>query len=286
MTDQNFRQRPLRRLLLLLLLPAILWPGTGSRAIGQELAIPEKQELFSQANLFFRQGNEILAHDPEGGRQLLEKATRRFEQLAHDHGVRNGGLYYNIGNCYFRLGDLGRAILNYRRAALYIPNDANLIQNLDYARSLRLDRIEEKPRTRVLQTLLFRPYDFSGHARLAMLAVCSALFWLALALRLPAGRRLVPRWLPLLPAIPLLILTASLGYDRFLAESEPAGVILAAETVGRKGDCDTYQPSFKEPLHGGTEFIVLQERSGWLQVELADGRRCWLRAGEVELVDG
>ena len=83
-------------------------------------------------------------------------------------GIENGKLYYNLGNVYFRMNDIGRAILNYRRAESYIPNDPNLHQNLSYARSRRLDEIEERQKTKVLRTLFFWHYDLSGWTRSLM----------------------------------------------------------------------------------------------------------------------
>ena len=62
------------------------------------------------------------------------------------------------------------------------------------------------------------------------------------------------------------------------------GVVLRDEVVARKGDSETYQPSFKDPLHAGTEFTLIENRSDWFYVELVDGRRCWVPASGVELV--
>ena len=61
-------------------------------------------------------------------------------------------------------------------------------------------------------------------------------------------------------------------------------MILAEQVVGRKGDGDTYEPSFKEPLHAGTEFAVVENRGEWYQVELADGQRCWIPATAAGLI--
>jgi len=68
------------------------------------------------------------------------------------------------------------------------------------------------------------------------------------------------------------------------ASQNTAGVVLADEAIARKGDAETFQASFKEPLHAGTEFDVVEDRGDWLHVELADGRRCWLPRTSLELV--
>ena len=93
---------------------------------GGKLSHSEERELYRQGTEYFHQAVETEKTDPDAARDLFEKAAFRFERLVAEGGVRNGKLFYNIGNIHFLLGDIGRAILNYRRAGLYIPNDPNL----------------------------------------------------------------------------------------------------------------------------------------------------------------
>jgi hypothetical protein len=37
-------------------------------------------------------------------------------------------------------------------------------------------------------------------------------------------------------------------------------------------------------LHAGAEFVLVEERKNWVQVELPDGRTCWLPSGAVAMV--
>ena len=47
--------------------------------------------------------------------RLFREALAKFEALRLG-GVENAYLDYNIGNTYLRLGEVGRAVVNYRRA--------------------------------------------------------------------------------------------------------------------------------------------------------------------------
>ena len=51
-------------------------------------------------------------------------------------GFRNGAVYYNLGNAYFRAGEYGRAIAAYRKAKAYRPRDPYLEANLRQALSV------------------------------------------------------------------------------------------------------------------------------------------------------
>ena len=81
----------------------------------------------------------------------------------------------------------------------------------------------------------------------------------------------------------------SLGGGTATTAIDSAGTNLTkARTEGRKsarkGDADTYEAAFTEPLHAGTEFVLVEDRGDWVQAELSDGRRCWLPARAVGLV--
>ena len=60
-------------------------------------------------------------------------------------GLMSKELYYNLGNAYFKTGEMAQSILWYERALKLDPSDADIRHNLEYARSLTQDRIEEVP---------------------------------------------------------------------------------------------------------------------------------------------
>src|SRR5271170_3077792 len=67
-----------------------------------------------------------------------------LESLLAD-GFRNGAVYYNLGNAYFRAGEYGRSIAAYRKAKPYRPRDPYLEANLRQALSAAPGRSPEPP---------------------------------------------------------------------------------------------------------------------------------------------
>jgi uncharacterized protein YgiM (DUF1202 family) len=45
-----------------------------------------------------------------------------------------------------------------------------------------------------------------------------------------------------------------------------------------------YESSFQEPLHDGTEFTLVEERSGWYLIRLRDGSSGWIPIFSAELI--
>lgn len=243
------------------------------------------REYLEQGEEAFRMGVELDSSDPEAARDYYRKAILNFEHISRDIGVRNGKLYYNIGNAYFRLGDLGRAILNYRRSAIFSANDQNLRQNLEYARSRRINRVEITEREKVFKTLFFLHYDIPARHRVVLLLVSFALSWAAACVLLYYRRGWVKTVLIVFAAFSI-VFVASLTVESAAAGHRPAGVVTAEEVTARKGDAVTYQPSFTDPLYAGTEFGIIEKRTDWWQIELEDGARCWIpsAAGEEVIV--
>ena len=61
-----------------------------------------------------------------------------------------------------------------------------------------------------------------------------------------------------------------------LSSSCIEGVIITDSVEARKGPAYAYAPAFVQALHDGLEFKLIEERGGWIQIELTDRRRCWI----------
>jgi len=199
------------------------------------------------------------------------QAARGYEAiLARDR--RNGHVFYNLGNCYVRLGQVGRAVLNYRKALLLLPRDGDLKANLQHARSLRQDRTEERPAS-IWHTLAFWYHAMNLRGLFIAFCALNLLFWSALLLRLFRDSEWV-RW-----AIALsLILTVLMGVSTYLKYREtfrnPDGVVLEEESPVRAGF--SHKDTVLFVLHEGTEFRILGREKGWWKIELPDGKKGWI----------
>lgn len=238
-------------------------------------------EILDEANRAFDRGAEVRGSNSADATAAFREAADRF-QLLVDSGVQNGKLYYNLGNACFESGQIGRAILNYRRAQKLIPGNGRLEHNLQYARSLRRNQIEVAGQRAFLQTLFFWHYSTSLGARYRAGLAFFVLFWLmALARSYLPG---FPWRYALVPAAALwLALGVSVGAD-LLLDHRAEGVILADNVVVRKGNGERFDPQFKQPLYEGLEFILVEQRREWWCIELPDGKTGWIRADQAELL--
>ncbi len=236
-------------------------------------AVIDTHELISQAAVIFSQANQTSGAQADG---LYLEAASLYRQAADKGGIQNAKLFYNIGNCYLLSGDVGRAIYNYKCALRLDASDPLVQRNLAVARSKRLDKVDTRIETKVLAKLCFWHYDFPLRTRFYTAAILFAVLMLLFTLKV---------WLPSVPGfVPAAVvcgvlfvsMAGSVAVEAVYNKTHHQGVIVVGEVVARKGDSEKYEPSFKEPLHSGTEFELLEKRPQWLKVRLTDGSQVWL----------
>jgi len=234
------------------------------------------QEEFDRAIEEFDEAQQVLAAEPGRARQLFRSAAQRFESLVSS-GLVNGYLEYNLGNCYLQSGDLGRAILHYRRAQRLVPRDPMLADNLAVARTRCLTHVPVSARSTLLRSLFFWHYDSSRRERALAAVAFYVLLWCLLLLH-----TFVPRRALLLGSATSAVLAAtfigSVATDTWAERHAPAGVITVSDVAVYKGPGTGYQRQFEQPLQPGVEFTIQTERGSWWRVELADGNTGWIES--------
>jgi hypothetical protein len=272
-----------RRALLAVVLAAVALVCTLSRAH----AAPSEGVVarVAAASEAFRTATEV--EGTEDRESAFRDAARLYEDVL-DGGLRNGALHYNAANAWMLSGDVGRAILHYRRALLVRPGDPRALANLETARQRRLDRFEETSAGALTGTLFFWHTGLSLGAKVPLAAGAWALGFglLAIGVWLPAGRG-GKRGATRVGAFALLVAVAvgvSVVIEWREREARDAAVILVEEVALRTGDGASYPERYENPVHNGAEVRVVEERGGWMDIELPDGKRGWVPAGSLERV--
>lgn len=251
--------------------------GDPSQATGENL-----YAWLNEANAAFQQGN--TASDPAAARQSYNRAILLYEKIIREGGVQNAGLFYNLANAHLLADDLGRAILNYRRAERLDGSDLNIKKNLAFARSRRIDRVEIPTQERVLETLFFWHYDLSLRTRLFLACLAFASSCIAITAMIWRGRGTAGMTIAALSGVLSVCLLVSILIENHRQATLRFGVITASQIVARQGDGPNYPPSFKDPLHAGTEFELIEQRPGWFHIRLSDGAEAWVPQDAAEPV--
>ncbi len=227
-------------------------------------------------NEIYRKAN--LSYENED----YEKAVSLYEMLLKMDKV-SSEVFYNLGNSYFKLKNIGKAILNYERSLRLDPRDRDAMLNLKLARSMTMDKIELPPKGFILTVILFL-YDRMNLNELVLLT--SAIYLLIILLLIfsiffIAKRRIIFYNVGVL----LIVLTSSMTFLISKISSEnivKRGVILAEKVGVRSGPKEDYLLQFS--LHEGTVVRVVEEREFWYEIDLSKDLRGWLPKDSVEVI--
>jgi hypothetical protein len=267
-------------------------PGTDS---------PER--MAAESSRLFQEAAETIDSDRAGAIDRIERSIDLLESLISRHGIENASIHYNIANAYALAERYGRAIEHYRRALALDPTDAEVLANLEYARSRVPDRLgaafEPSMTRRALDVV-------PSSQRLWGLLLVLVTIWGLLITRAALAERtrrergadeLDERVRPAVPLLPVFatgaiaaVLALTLAMDA-LWPRPTFGVVADAPAMARQGPSEAaYDPAFERPLSPGVEFRVLEIRDGidapgeWVLAEFGDSRRGWFRRGSVVLV--
>jgi tetratricopeptide (TPR) repeat protein len=227
------------------------------------LARADADAAFAKANAEFAAG-----HFPA--------AISGYESLVKDR-KRNASVFYDLGNAYFRTGDLGRAILNYERALALDPNQPEARANLqlvrDQARALELAPgwVEEH-------------LGFLTPNQCAWLG--AAAFWGAAAILcgLYFAQRRAVVWIFALLLLGAVAAGAAFVLYRF--ETGRAGrdvaIITHKNIQARLATAESAGTVLVLPP--GSEIKILSTRGDWLYADLPNDLQGWIPAQSAERV--
>ncbi len=201
-------------------------------------------------------------------------------------GLESPALYCNIGNAYYKTGDIARAMLYYERALKLDPSYSDARYNMTVVSDFVQDSIEPVPEfilktwTRNLcYSLDSDTWAVTGILLLAMMAAGILMLFLSPSIAM--------RRTGLFSAIVFLLLTVmSLSFSFWqkadYSRMDSAIIMTPVVSVKSSPSVDTSTDLFI--LHEGTKVIILDEVGEWMNIELADGRQGWMKNSDLEII--
>lgn len=219
-----------------------------------------------------------LRDDPDRARQQWQDSLGEFLAV-RNAGVRSAALEFNIGNTYARLGDIGRAVLHYRRAERINPRARSLQINLDQTRQ------QVTPRFTVAGGGVFSWVQRTTQwERVYLAGGTSIIGWIALAMGL-RFRRTSGISLGVAMIVIALVSASTVAIELRSAALEPPVVVVIGDQVLRAGRGDGYDAVIKERLGAGVELRMIESRGDWSEVRLPNGIVGWLPDRAIERVE-
>lgn len=195
-------------------------------------------------------------------------------------------IYYNLGNSYYKMDDIARAILNYERALLLSPGNADIRANLEIARSKAIDKVTPIPEIFFVTWIKSLVNSQSSDAWARTGIVSFLLFLVSLAIFL-FTQHIKWKKVEFSASVLLLVVTVlsnvfASQQKNFLTERNDAIILSPSVTVR------------STPSESGTSLFILHEgrkveikdnsMREWKEIRLEDGKVGWVPASSVEVI--
>lgn len=230
-----------------------------------------------------------------------ETSAKLYNEVLSENGS-SSELYANLANAYFKLGDFGKAMLNYERSLKLDPSDSQVVNNRDFLALKISDMNKGNAGAKNVSVVADEPSFFSklgdsligGHSS-NVWAVWSVVFFVLLlgaaAMYLFCQGVLLRKigffgGVVLIPFCVVAMIFSFAAARRY--ESANLGVVTSF-SVTLKNDPDASSSASSTPLVRGSKLEVLETeqisaKEKWYKVRLNSDFTGWINANDFELI--
>ena len=208
-----------------------------------------------------------------------------YENILANQG-ESADIYYNLGNSYYKMDNIAKAIVNYEKALVLNPGDGDIRFNLELARSKTVDKITPLSEIFFITWTKDLANVLTSDAWAKLAVISFLIFIICLSVYL-FNRRIGIRKVTFFSAIFFIFLSvvancaSNYQKDRIL-EQKQAIIMQPSITVKSTPDMS------------GTDLFVLHEgckvevkdnsMREWKEIRLEDGNVGWVPANSIEII--
>lgn len=228
-------------------------------------------ELFTKANGLYKDGKYL-------------EAIEVYEKIENQDQV-SSQLYYNLGNCYYKLNQVAATIYNYEKALQLDPLNEDVANNLIFAKRLTLDNIEALPKTFIqkMNKEYVQKLSYNQWAMLLVLFsfVASFLFLVFYFAETSFRKRVyfTGSILSFIGLVALIVITLK-AYD--FSKNNIDAIIFSGKTGIKNAPTLNSETVFT--LHEGTKVKIVDSVDNWKKIKLADGKIGWIISDELKKI--
>ncbi|MGC3979462.1 MAG: tetratricopeptide repeat protein [Paludibacteraceae bacterium] len=194
-------------------------------------------------------------------------------------------LYYNMGNTYYKMGEVGLSILNYERALRLKPSYSDAEYNLNIAKQKVVDNVGATP-VFFVKRWATSIFEWFTSSQWAVISILSFVLSLGLILLFAFSRERDKRKLYFYASFTLFFVTviafvlSGIRKEQMLKHRD-AIIMNGAVTVKSSPDksgTDIFQ------LHEGTKVQIKTMLTNWAEIELENGAVGWVEESTIERI--
>lgn len=233
----------------------------------------------TQNNITTLQANNTLLWQKANAYYTTEeyqKAIGVYQQILNS-GEESAKLYFNLGNAYYKAGDMNNAILYYERAKLLAPNDEDIAFNLKLANQYVVTSIDELPKPFFLRwkQSIINHYsaDTWSYISIGAFILFLTLLGLFIFSRTVSIRR-IAFWIGILAVIFSGFTFSFAAHQKKKLDIRDHAIVFCPRVTVKSSPSESGTDLFL--IYEGLKVQITDSLSTWKEIKLADGNEGWL----------
>jgi len=227
---------------------------------------------------------DIRSADSAYASEQYDRAIELYESLIKTHG-ESFELYYNLGNSYYKEGKIADAILNYERALLINPGDADAHFNLELTKQQTVDK-SEPIQEFFLKRWFNAVQDIIGVDSWATLGIISFVLLIFCLVLFFFSKFMYLKKLGFYLGILFIVITVFanvFAYNQKQERLNRRGAIIFAPTVTIKSSPDDSGTDISV-LHEGTKVFIRSSLGDWHEILFENGNVGWINKKDIKII--
>lgn len=230
--------------------------------------------VFAESENIFYKANELYNNGE------YETAIEAYDSLLNSN-IESANIYYNIGNSYYKLGDIPNAILYFEKAKKIEPNNADIIYNIELANIQIADKIEAVPHF-FLKTWYLSIRNMFNEKQWTISNISLFIIFLIFTIIFYITSKNRQLWFSLsIIFFILTVVSGFIGYNSYKERTTHNSAIIFTPTIDIKSAPDT-KSSTIFILHQGTKVSLLEHSAKWQKIRIASGSEGWLKIDDFK----
>ena len=213
-----------------------------------------------------------------------ENAIVTYEGLVKK-GATSAEVYYNLGNCYFKTGNVAKTILNYERARKLAPDDEDIDFNIRIAQLKVIDRMDAVPEIFYKRWMKAAASLFSSDTWSKILIVNAWILFVFLALYITGRSSGLKKFSFVMTFIMIILGVFSFIFSHqsyTMTELDQKAIVMSPSVYVKSSPDEKGTDQFI--IHEGTRIDVLDEIGEWKKIRIANGSVGWLKMEAIEVI--
>ncbi len=215
---------------------------------------------------------------------FYENAATLYEQII-EQGKVSSVIYYNLGNSYFKMDEISKAILNYERALKLDPSNEDITYNLRIANNKIVDKIDQLPQLFYIKwwKSLKQLSSPDGWATLFIIFfftffLITAFFLLSTSIRLRRTFLISGLVILVFSALSFILALQTYKESAFNRDAIVFTPSLPVKSSPEESGIDLFV------IHEGLKVQIIDHLTGWEEIRIANGSKGWVKSETIERI--